>query len=1144
MSGHSTATSSSTSPAAAKAWHEKVTIPTYPHGEPDKNPMFLERRVYQGSSGAVYPFPVIDSISDEKVDREYDAVYLENRYLKIMLLPSLGGRVQTAYDKTNGYPFVYHNHVIKPALVGLIGPWISGGIEFNWPQHHRPSTFMPVSHWIENNEDGSATVYISEIDRMFGTRCMASFTLHPDKAYLQIDVKLYNRTGVPQTFLWWANPAVAANDGHQTVMPPDVHAVMDHGKRDVSSFPIATGEYYKVDYGDNDAGGTDISRYRNLPVPTSYMAYHSDYDFVASYDHNERAGLLHVANHHVSPGKKQWTWGNGDFGQAWDRQLTDEDGPYIELMCGVFTDNQPDFSWLEPYEEKRFTQYFMPYKGVGVIKNASTNGAINLELRDGSAYLAAYVTSPRENLKLVLTGDTGAMLHEASIDALSPEGVFEAEVDVGVSTDAGMTLCLIDADGRELISYTPVTETPPIPLPAKPVLPIAEVPTCEQLYLSGQHLEQYRHATLSPEPYYREALKRDASDSRNNNALGMLLYRRGLFNEAEAHFRAAVETLTQRNPNPHDGEPLFNLGLSLQRQGKLDKAFDAFHKSIWNNAMKSQGNFELAKIEAVRGNWLSAVNYCDESLINNWHHHKARHLKTAALRQLDKDDAARLEAKLTLTIDPMDAGAFRELALLGDADAKSRLDDVLRNDEHNYIELALDYATSGLYDDAVAILRDGPDYTMSLYLSGWFKSLSGDDDGAALLFAEAAEASPVMVLPHRLEERLALEMAVARNPQDGVAWALLGTLQYAKRDYTRAIDSMQKAEPLLPGYATVRRNLALAYANVLKDLPRALAVLEEAFACDASDARVLFELDQLRKRTGTIPAKRLALLDQHASLVERRDDLFVEHLDLLNLLGKFDVVQQRIAGRLFHPWEGGEGKVSGAYVTSLLGRARQKLADGHFAAALEDIEQSRTFPHNLSEGKLHGALENDADYLAGLAYRGIGETAAAAEFFDHARVGLDEPASAMYYNDQPPSMLLYQGLSAAALGLDDEADQRFAQLIDYGSAHVDDDAKIDFFAVSLPEFQVFEDDLTLSNVIHCHYMMGLGHLGRCVKDGAGDAEAKQHLQKVLELDPSHGGATTHLRQLEMVDRQLTDAVDSAEPLLVASSSEPAAAPPT
>ena len=251
-----------------KAWRELVTIPTYEVGKPEKTPMFLEKRVYQGSSGVVYPYPVIESISDEKVDKEYQAIWLENEYIKVMVLPELGGRIQMAYDKIARRHFVYYNHVIKPALVGLVGPWISGGIEFNWPQHHRPTTFMPVDTCIEENADGSVSVWVSEMERMFHQKGMAGFTLRPGCAYLEIKGRLYNRTDVPQTFLWWANPAVEVNDQYQSVFPPDINAVFDHGKRAVSSFPIATGTYYKMDY----SAGVDISNYKNIRVPTSYMA--------------------------------------------------------------------------------------------------------------------------------------------------------------------------------------------------------------------------------------------------------------------------------------------------------------------------------------------------------------------------------------------------------------------------------------------------------------------------------------------------------------------------------------------------------------------------------------------------------------------------------------------------------------------------------------------------------------------------------------------------------------------------------------------------------------------------------------------------------------------------------------------------------
>ena len=189
-----------------------------------------------------------EKVSDVCREVAYHAVWLENEYLRVMVLPELGGRIHRALDKTNGYDFVYYNHVVKPALVGLTGPWISGGIEFNWPQHHRPTTFSPVDYRVAEHDDGSVTVYVGETDKMYGTKGMAAISLYPGKAYLEIRGRLYNPTDLPQTFLWWANPAVPVNDHTYSVFPPDVNAVMDHGRRAVSTFPIATGEYYKCDY--------------------------------------------------------------------------------------------------------------------------------------------------------------------------------------------------------------------------------------------------------------------------------------------------------------------------------------------------------------------------------------------------------------------------------------------------------------------------------------------------------------------------------------------------------------------------------------------------------------------------------------------------------------------------------------------------------------------------------------------------------------------------------------------------------------------------------------------------------------------------------------------------------------------------------
>src|SRR5580700_5794806 len=234
---------------------ELLAIPTYLPDPPDKNPMFLENRVYQGSSGKVYPLPFTDRISETAVDRKWKAIWIENQYIRVLVLPEIGGRIHAIQDKTNGYDLIYRQQVIKPALVGLAGPWISGGIEFNWPQHHRPATFLPVAFEVEAHPDGSKTIWCGDHDPMSRMKGMHGVCLHPGKAYLELKVRAYNRTQTTQTFLWWANVATRVHEAYQSFFPPDVYYVADHARRSMNEFPLAKGFYYGVNYGQRGQNG-------------------------------------------------------------------------------------------------------------------------------------------------------------------------------------------------------------------------------------------------------------------------------------------------------------------------------------------------------------------------------------------------------------------------------------------------------------------------------------------------------------------------------------------------------------------------------------------------------------------------------------------------------------------------------------------------------------------------------------------------------------------------------------------------------------------------------------------------------------------------------------------------------------------------
>lgn len=1088
---------------SVKIWEENIIIPTYEVGMPDKNPMFLEKRVYQGSSGKIYPYPSTNEISRKKTDHVWHAVWLENQYIKVMILPELGGRIQRAYDKTNDYDFVYYNHVIKPALVGLTGPWISGGIEFNWPQHHRPTTYSPVDFKMVENEDGSKTLLTGDVDQMYGTKEITAFTLYPDYAYIEIKGQLYNRTPLPQTFLWWANPAVSVNDDTQSIFPPDVHSVYDHGKRAVSRFPIATGEYYKHDY----SAGVDISRYKNIPVPTSYMAEKSDYNFVGGYDYKKKAGLLHVADHHISPGKKQWTWGCGDFGKAWDKNLTDEDGPYIELMTGMYCDNQPDFSWLKPYEEKVFKQYFMPYKKVGQVKNASIHAILNMEVNADDLYVCVYGTKKYDNAKLVVTYD-GKCVYEEDL-TISPVDIFEKHLDLKLADEYKVKVTVF-FNGKELVSYQPKDQgIPELAEPAAAAKLPEEILTNEELYITGQHIEQYRHATWLPDPYYKEGLKRDPKDIRINNAYGLLMLRRGRFDIAETYFRQALERLTHMHPNPYDSEPYYNLGLALFYQEKYDDAFDAFYKATWVSELQEMSFYYLAVIACRREEFEEALELIEKSLVKNIHNIKARALKAVILKKLGKEEDALLWIEENTFIDAFDFTSRFEKALIleNSKEAWTEFRQLSRGFYETYLNVARDFAEAGFYEEAILALKEsGSDYPLVHYYKAYYLQKIDEEEMAKEERKLAEEAMPDYCFPNKLEDIAVLRNAINLDGKPAKACYYLGCLYYDKLQFEESIALWEKSKEYNENFPTLLRNLSIAYYNKTGDKDKALQYLEKAFDLDHTDARLFLELDQLYQRLQFPPEKRLDKYEENICLVEKRDDLYVEYITLLNHMGFYEKAHKCIVGHAFQTWEGAEGKVSAQFKVSLLELAKQAMKDQNYKDAIAKLLEALSYPENLGEGRLEGTKDNHIYYNLGLAYEGFGDTKKAEECYELAALGAMEVAGVMYYYDQPADMIYYQGLAKQKQGKPSEALSRFYRLLDFGEQHLRDEFQMDYFAVSMPDMSVFDTDMTEKNRVHCYYLMGLASLGLKKKE-----DAIRFFEKALSMDVNHQNAAIYLK---------------------------------
>jgi tetratricopeptide (TPR) repeat protein len=1045
------------------AWRQPVTIDTYLPDPADRYPAFLENRVYQGSSGRVYPLPFHERISPTKAPHAWDAIHLENPWIRLMILPELGGRIHVGMDTTNGYDFFYRNNVIKPALVGLAGPWLSGGVEFNWPQHHRPATFLPVEATIEHEADGAVTVWCSDHDPFARMKGMHGIRLRPDSSVIELRARLFNRTDEVQTFLWWANVAAAVNDDYQSFFPTDVHAVADHAKRAVTAFPAADRPYYGIDYqarkDDEHPDGDRIDWYRNIPVPTSYMALGTQDDFFGGYDHGRRAGFVHWADHQVAPGKKQWTWGNGAFGKAWDANLTDTDGPYVELMAGVFTDNQPDFTFLAPGETKTFSQYWYPIQETGPVHQANLEAAVRLDVTPGPATtgvrVAVAMTQVRAGVAVRLTGPDGTTLWQVKADS-GPDRPIVHELHLDAAWAPEDLTLVVEHDGDEVIAWRPrVAHSPEMPEPAQEPLAPDDVSSVDELYLIGVHLDQYRHATRSPEPYWLEAVRRDEGDYRSNLALAGRRYRAGQYAEAEQHLRVALARQTGLNTNPADGEATFRLGQVLARTGRTDEAYEMWGKARWNHAWRVPALLAMARLDAARGSDRAALDHARAAADADADHLQAHAVLTVVLRNAGRAAEADAVLARSLERDPLDVWTRDLAGLPVAADAPTLLD------------VALEYDSLGAWRDAVRLLESAVAVEPALgqvevrplahLHAARILEAAGDHVAAERHRGLARTVPAVHCLASRLDDVDMLRAHVGRHPDDARAWAILGHWLYFQRRHHDAIAAWRTSAELDPSDPVVWRNRAVAAFNVLGDADAARDHYERALEVAPGDPRLVYERDQLAKRSGALPEERLAVLAGERSAVDARDDLIVELAQLHTATGGADVALELLLARWFQPWEGGEGQVLSAWDEALLALARRALDTGDGELALQHVRAALEPVASLGEARHPLANTAQLYLMLGDALAATGDGAGATAAWSHAAgsTGDFQSMAPVEFSE----MTYYAVVATRRLGDHVRADALVDGLAEHAAALRTTPAKVDYFATSLPTLLLFQDDL-------------------------------------------------------------------------------------
>ncbi|HWH72308.1 MAG TPA: tetratricopeptide repeat protein, partial [Candidatus Sulfotelmatobacter sp.] len=499
----------------------------------------------------------------------------------------------------------------------------------------------------------------------------------------------------------------------------------------------------------------------------------------------------------------------------------------------------------------------------------------------------------------------------------------------------------------------------------------------------------------------------------------------------------------------------------------------------------------------------------------------ARDLKAIVLRKLGQPKEAAALLRSTRALDSLDWWARH---LLGEA---------LGCDLQTALDLALDCARAGLYTEAIGLLREAentairprekvakanghapaplPDQSWGAaplvhYYLGWLHEKLGDAKAAIAAYQTAAVLPPDYCFPARLEEIGILEAAMRLNPRDGRAPYYLGNLLYDRRRHEEGIRLWERAARLDPRFSIVWRNLGIGYFNIRQEPVKARLAYDRAFKVNPADARLLYERDQLWKRLGESPAKRLGQLEQHPELVRQRDDLSVELCALCTQVGRPQEALQLVSSRHFQPWEGGEGGPLGQHVRAHLALGREALAQGAATQAREHFGAAMRAPANLGEAKHLLANQSDIHYWLGCACEALGEKQAALAHWQAAATfkGDFQEMSVRSFSE----MTYFSALSWMRLGRKSTGRNLLKDLLVYAEKLAKAPAKIDYFATSLPTMLLFDDDLQVRQQTNAWFLQAQAHLGL-----GNQAKARKLLKAVLQRDPNHALAADHLSEL-------------------------------
>lgn len=1064
-----------------KAYEGTITLPTYLLDPAEQAPIFERDWSYQRAKRSVYPYPLNDNMTRNRQDVTYDCLYMENEYVELCVIPEIGGRLMYAIDKTNGYDIFYHNHVVKPANVGMTGAWISGGVEWNVFHHHRQTSHIPCDWQIVDNADGSKTIWLGETEYRHRMQWAIGITLYPGKSYMEISGRLMNATQNNNSMLYWSNVSTLVDDNYQICLPQSTEFVTFHCKNWFAHWPITHETFNGMEFYKD---GIDASWWKNHYMSNSMFVYDQKADFVGGYDHGRHAGTMLTGNHNIIKGGKFWLWGPNS---EWDTKiLTDNSGHYIELMVGAYSDNQPDYNWNFPYETKTFSQYWYGIRDIEGVKAGDRHAAINMDMKaPGEVLVGVNATEKMNGLTLGLLRG-GHVLYEEVIGYIDPAKPFVKTVKIDPEIkEEELTLALLDRGGKEMLSYTPVVKDPTSPLPPiveRPKKP-QDIENTEECYLVGQRNLQFHNPFVDPTDYFLEVLRRDPGDTRANTQMGVYYRIRGEYEKAAQYLRTAIRRQTKDYTRPKDAEAMYNLGLVLKAQGKDEAAMDTLYRATWNYTYNSGANTQLAQMYAQKGDWEMVLDRLEEAIAYNGRNYQAIAFKGLALKAVGKTADAQKCFREVLAADPVNALCIHETA------SPAAFRKFMREQPESYLELAILYWHNGFKDEAVKLLEDIDSRVAYPTVKMYLAYFTGDK-----ALYEQALALPVGYCnPFRLETIDVLAEAKAACPGSEKPWYYMGNLLYNIQP-DNAIAEWEKCVEMNPQDDLAWRNLGWAHWLHTKDYAKSAECYKTAIGINPAPL-YLEECDQAMEALAAPVAERYELLKSHHETGVKRYYPLAQEVILGTYCGDYDYVLN-LLDKCYFPTREGVANFHDNFVDACILAGLQKMEEGDVEGAIALYKKSFTYPENHQVFLVNERATHDAqiNYELGIAYEKLGNAEEAQKYF---QLAADQDFKLKGSQD----FRYWTGLALMKLGRKAEAREIFKKMVSDGKGAVITEY-INFYGAEGTTGATVEGKNSAA-----YYTQALGHMGLGHK-----AKGRALLRKVKTLKSDHLWANELLKK--------------------------------